>query len=86
MFGFSGHAANSYASRRFTEAIVLYIDGFNNPGFSGGPIIYWSLNDHIIQILGVLKGYKPESAKVIVNGVQHLAVILFKDDLLLVDQ
>jgi hypothetical protein len=26
---------------RNPEAVVLYIDGFNNPGFSGGPIIYW---------------------------------------------
>jgi hypothetical protein len=23
------------------DAEVLYIDGFNNPGFSGGPIIFW---------------------------------------------
>ena len=23
------------------SAIVYYIDGFNNPGFSGGPIIFW---------------------------------------------
>ncbi len=23
------------------DAVVIYIDGFNNPGFSGGPIVFW---------------------------------------------
>jgi hypothetical protein len=23
------------------NAVVYYIDGFNDPGFSGGPVIYW---------------------------------------------
>jgi S1-C subfamily serine protease len=65
------------------EAIVLYIDGFNNPGFSGGPIIYWSFSDHIIQILGVVKGYQPESAKVMVNGVQQDTALLVNSGILI---
>ena len=28
------------------EAVVIYIDGFNNPGFSGGPIVYWDFSKH----------------------------------------
>jgi hypothetical protein len=53
------------------DAIVLYIDGFNNPGFSGGPIIYWSFEKHTYGILGVVKGFREDSAKVVVNG-QHV--------------
>ena len=47
------------------EAIVLYIDGFNNPGFSGGPILLWDFTKHVYAIIGVVKGYREESAKVV---------------------
>ena len=50
------------------DAIVLYIDGFNNPGFSGGPIIFWSFTKHVYEIIGVVKGYRLDTAKVMVNG------------------
>ena len=50
------------------DAVVLYVDGFNNPGFSGGPIVFWDFSSHKYQILGVVKGYRPESAKIEVNG------------------
>jgi S1-C subfamily serine protease len=53
------------------EAVVLYVDGFNNPGFSGGPIIFWSFTKHAYQIIGVVKGYREDTAKVLVNG-QHV--------------
>ncbi len=53
------------------DAVVLYIDGFNNPGFSGGPIVFWSFKSHTYKILGVVKGYREDTAKVIVNG-QHV--------------
>jgi len=50
------------------NAVVLYIDGFNNPGFSGGPIIYWDFKARAYRILGVVQGYKEDTAKVFVNG------------------
>jgi hypothetical protein len=50
------------------DAIVLYIDGFNNEGFSGGPIVYWDFGKHAYRIVGVVQGYKPDAAKVVVNG------------------
>jgi len=53
------------------DAVVIYVDGFNNPGFSGGPIIFWNYDKKVYQILGVIQGYKEDSAKVIVNG-QHV--------------
>ena len=43
------------------DAIVYYIDGFNNPGFSGGPIIYFSFTKHVYQLLGVVKGFRSEA-------------------------
>lgn len=39
---------------------MLYIDGINNKGFSGGPIIYWSFSAHEYRILGVIRGYLNE--------------------------
>ena len=53
------------------DAIVIYIDGFNNPGFSGGPIVFWDFSQHVYKILGVVQGYKEDSAKVVING-QHV--------------
>lgn len=53
------------------NAVILYIDGFNNPGFSGGPIIYWDVSKRAYAIIGVVKGYREDSAKIVVNG-QHV--------------
>lgn len=39
------------------NSTVLYIDGINNKGFSGGPIVYWSFSAHEYRILGVVRGY-----------------------------
>lgn len=39
------------------KSTVLYIDGINNRGFSGGPIVYWSFSAHEYRILGVIRGY-----------------------------
>jgi hypothetical protein len=50
------------------DAVVYYIDGFNNPGFSGGPIVYWSFSKHVYGVLAVVKGYKEDTAKVLING------------------
>lgn len=86
-FGLSGRSPNSspeYGSLPFIKrgtmsaidssnprAVVVYIDGFNNPGFSGGPIMYWNFKKNAYRILGVVQGYREDSAKVLVNG-QHV--------------
>jgi hypothetical protein len=64
------------------DAVLWYIDGFNNPGFSGGPIIYWDFNEHVIRILGVVKGYKFDNAKVLVNGVEQDTNLLVNSGIL----
>ncbi len=45
------------------DTTVLYIDGFNNPGFSGGPIVYWDSTHSKMKLLGVVSAYKQEQAK-----------------------
>jgi S1-C subfamily serine protease len=44
-------------------ATVIFLDGHNNPGFSGGPIVYRDLNQSgppISYAAGVISGFKPE--------------------------
>jgi Trypsin-like peptidase domain len=64
------------------NAVVYYIDGFNNPGFSGGPIVFWDFSAHAYRILGVVQGYNPESAKIAVNGISHDTNILVNSGIL----
>jgi hypothetical protein len=64
------------------NAVVLYIDGFNNPGFSGGPIVYWDFRSRAYRILGVVKGYREDTAKVLVNGVRMDTQLLVNSGIL----
>lgn len=50
------------------NSIVIYIDGFNNRGFSGGPIIFWGFSLHDYRILSVVSGYRNAQAEADVNG------------------
>ena len=43
------------------DAKLIYIDGFNNPGFSGGPVVFCRDGDNQRpQIAGVISGYRFE--------------------------
>jgi hypothetical protein len=64
------------------DAVVIYIDGFNNPGFSGGPIVYWDFTKRAYGILGMVKGYRNDTAKVVVNGKQHDTQLLVNSGIL----
>ena len=46
------------------EVITLYVDGHNNPGFSGGPIVFWDKQNKIYKVGGIIKGYRYEKSKV----------------------
>lgn len=50
------------------NAVIFYIDGFNNPGFSGGPIVFWDFEKRQYNIIGVVQGYRADTAKVMVKG------------------
>lgn len=47
-----------------TEDRLFYLDGHNNPGFSGGPIIFWNYETSKHQVLGVISRYIPQFGKV----------------------
>lgn len=65
------------------DAIVFYIDGFNNEGFSGGPVVFWSFEDRKYEILGVVMGYKNDLAKINMNGVIANTNILVNSGILI---
>jgi hypothetical protein len=50
---------------RDPEASVLYLDGQNNPGFSGGPIVFWHAASRSFRVAGVVRGYRNESLPVL---------------------
>jgi S1-C subfamily serine protease len=82
-FPFMKHGTMSAIDTSNPDAIVYYIDGFNNVGFSGGPIIFWEFTSHTYKILGVVKGYREESAKVRVNGQDVDTQILVNSGILI---
>ena len=65
------------------DAVVVYIDGFNDPGFSGGPIVYWDFKKRAYRIVGVVSGYKNDTAKTIVNGQQVDTQLLVNSGILI---
>ncbi len=64
------------------DAILFYIDGFNNEGFSGGPVVFWSFSERKYEILGVVMGYRNDTAKINVNGVTANTNILVNSGIL----
>lgn len=44
---------------------VIYVDGHNNPGFSGGPIVFKDIKTKELKIAGVISGYQNQIDKVI---------------------
>jgi hypothetical protein len=45
---------------------IIYLDGYNNPGFSGGPVIVPNLSgtEHKLSLIGVVSGYRFDEKKV----------------------
>jgi hypothetical protein len=66
-----------------STAVVLYIDGFNNRGFSGGPILYWSFGAKRYRILGVVEGYLNDRATSLQNGQQVDTDVLVNSGILI---
>ena len=49
---------------------LLLLDGFNNPGFSGGPVIIHDLSapDRALKVIGVISGFRGFKTPVTVDG------------------
>src|ERR1035437_6226476 len=47
---------------RAKKAVMLFLDGYNNPGFSGGPIVYRDFDQagYVMKVIGVVSGFIPE--------------------------
>jgi hypothetical protein len=59
------------------DSVVWYFDGFNNPGFSGGPVVYWDRNNpNKMKVAAIISGYRPDTAEAVVNGQQVSTNIL----------
>lgn len=41
-----------------SSGYLIYIDGINNPGFSGGPVLFEDYNTHQLKFGGVVQGYE----------------------------
>ncbi len=65
-FAFIKKAVLSAVDAREGSGNILYLDGHNNPGFSGGPVIFanYAQNERL-QIAGVISGYKNQPTKVV---------------------
>lgn len=50
---------------RDPEASLLYLDGHNNPGFSGGPIVFWHAESGRFRVAGIVRGYRNEALPVL---------------------
>ena len=50
---------------RNPQAVVLYVDGHNNPGFSGGPIVFRPSPNLPFRVAAVVKGFKGEGTPVV---------------------
>lgn len=55
----------SALSRNPKGFTVIYVDGHNNPGFSGGPIVFMNEETKQLKVAGVISGYRNQRDKVI---------------------
>jgi S1-C subfamily serine protease len=47
---------------------IWYLDGINNPGFSGGPVVFRRQGTSDWHVLAVVQGYLPEKSDLIGGG------------------
>ena len=47
---------------------IIFLDGHNNPGFSGGPIVYKGLKQTSFKICGVISGYRYQFQPTYISG------------------
>ena len=52
------HGIFSALQRDSKDYTVMFLDGHNNPGFSGGPIIYVNAKTRKLTVAGVVSGYR----------------------------
>jgi len=58
------------SSMAFNQEYLDYflLDGHNNPGFSGGPVVAYELDKKELKAIGIISGYRYEWSDVFVQG------------------
>lgn len=60
---FEKHAYLSAIDNLDASAVIFYLDGFNNPGFSGGPVVFYDYKRSKWMIVAVISGYRSTEAQ-----------------------
>ena len=47
-----------------TDSNHIFLDGHNNPGFSGGPVFVVNESNHHVTVIGIISGYIPQKSPV----------------------
>ena len=64
---FVKRASVSAVPKTKNGAHYFYLNGFNNPGFSGGPVAFYDYKSNQWAIVAVISGFEPEAAKKLVG-------------------
>ncbi len=67
VFAFVKKAILSAAQWTSSGVHLLYLDGFNNPGFSGGPVVFTNQQTRVLHVAGVVYGYRGSQERVMVG-------------------
>ncbi len=59
---------------------ILYLDGHNNPGFSGGPVCFTNLFSKEFHIAGVVSAYKLNNPQQILNSQHEKTDLLYREN------
>lgn len=49
---------------------MLFLDGHNNPGFSGGPVVFTARGDNAFRVAAVISGYRAIAEPVYEGGLE----------------
>jgi hypothetical protein len=63
-FPFVKKASFSAIQKGDNDEVIFYFDGHNNPGFSGGPIVFKNPSSNNFQVCGVVRGYVPQKGSI----------------------
>ncbi|WP_171903289.1 serine protease [Mesorhizobium sp. SEMIA 3007] len=57
------------ATASLFDPLLLYLDGHNNPGFSGGPVVFRPPNQNDFRIASIISGYRTATEKIKIGEV-----------------
>jgi hypothetical protein len=59
---------------------VDFLDGMNNPGFSGGPVVVRDIHSNQNRILGVISGYHPQKDSILRKNGHKIEVLNYHEN------